>query len=162
GQGLGMLAAVTRALPDSSVLTSLAWSADGSGVVVGAARRATDVVARLDRVGTLAGVRLGGPVVRGPIGGRGWEGFTILVGRDVGRRARRPGRRAWPGGARARAARPTGRGGGGARGGEERRAVGPGRAAGQAKADRRLADSGGPRRQVVRSRGLRLRRARSD
>ena len=60
------------------------WSADGSGILVGGARRATDVVARLDRLGTLAGVRLGGPVVREPIAGREWERFTILFGRDEG------------------------------------------------------------------------------
>lgn len=85
GRSLGLLTAVTGALPDSSVLTSLAWSADGSGVLVGAARRATDVVARLDRLGTLAGVRLGGPVVREPIAGREWDRFTILFGQDAGR-----------------------------------------------------------------------------
>jgi len=85
GRSLRVLAAVTGALPDSSVLTSLAWSADGSGVLVGAGQRAGDVVARLDRLGTLVGVRLGGPVMREPIGGREWERFTILFGRDEGR-----------------------------------------------------------------------------
>jgi hypothetical protein len=81
GLSLGLLVAVTGALPDSSVLTSLAWNADGNGVLVGGARHATDVVARLDRPGRLAGVRLGGPVVREPIAGREWERFTILFGR---------------------------------------------------------------------------------
>jgi hypothetical protein len=85
GLSLGLLAAVTGALPDSSVLTSLAWNADGNGVLVGGARQATDVVARLDRLGSLAGVRLGGPVVREPIAGREWERFTILFGGDGGR-----------------------------------------------------------------------------
>src|SRR2546422_3919255 len=33
-----LIAAVTGALPDSSVLTSLAWTGDGTGVLVGAAR----------------------------------------------------------------------------------------------------------------------------
>lgn len=84
GRSLGVLAAVTGAIPDSSVLTSFAWNADGSGVLVGVARHATDVVARLDRLGTLAGVRLGGPVVREPIGAREWERFTILFGREPG------------------------------------------------------------------------------
>jgi len=83
-----LLAAVTRALPDSSVLTSLAWSVDGSGVIVGAARRAADVMARLDRLGTLPGARLGGPVVREQIAGKEWDRFTILFGRDDGRRGR--------------------------------------------------------------------------
>jgi len=63
-RGLMELAGLTAALPDSSVLTSLAWNADGSGVLVGAARRATDVVARLDRAGVISGVRLSGPAVR--------------------------------------------------------------------------------------------------
>jgi hypothetical protein len=84
GRSLGVLAAVTGALPDSSVLTSFAWTRDGSGVLVGAARHATDVVARLDRLGTLAGVRLGGPVVREPIAAREWERFTVLFGREAG------------------------------------------------------------------------------
>ena len=84
GLSLGLLAAVGGALPDSSVLTSFAWNADGSGVLVGGARHATDVVARLDRLGSLTGVRLGGPVVREPIGGKEWERFTILFGRELG------------------------------------------------------------------------------
>ena len=84
GMSLGLLTAVSGALPDSSILTSFAWNADGSGVLVGGARHATDVVARLDRLGTLAGVRLGGPVVREPIAGRDWERFTILFGREQG------------------------------------------------------------------------------
>ncbi len=91
GLSLGLLAAVTGALPDSSVLTSLAWNADGTGVLVGGARHATDVVARLDRLGTLAGVRLGGPVVREPIAGREWERFTILFGREQGAESREQG-----------------------------------------------------------------------
>jgi len=88
GRSLGLLAAVTGTLPDSSVLTSFAWTGDGSGVLVGAARHATDVVARLDRLGSLTGVRLGGPVVREPIAGRDWERFTILFGREAGGRRR--------------------------------------------------------------------------
>jgi len=82
GLSLGLLADVTGVLPDSSVLTSFAWTGDGSGVLVGAARHATDVVARLDRLGRLTGVRLGGPVVLEPIAGREWERFTILFGGD--------------------------------------------------------------------------------
>ncbi|HVH66650.1 MAG TPA: hypothetical protein VM716_02180 [Gemmatimonadales bacterium] len=80
GRSLAVLAAVTGALPDSSVLTSLAWNADGTGVFVGAGRHAIEVVARLDRLGTLANVRLGGPVVREQIAGREWERFSILFG----------------------------------------------------------------------------------
>jgi hypothetical protein len=84
GLSLGLLTAVTGALPDSSVLTSFAWNADGSGVLVGGARHATDAVARLDRLGSLVDVRLGGPVVRESIAGREWERFTILFGREQG------------------------------------------------------------------------------
>ena len=91
GRSLGLLAAVTGALPDSSVLTSFAWTEDGSGELVGAARHATDVVARLDRLGSLAGVRLGGPVVQEPIAGREWERFTVLFGREPGAGSRERG-----------------------------------------------------------------------
>ncbi len=91
GRSLAVLSAVTGALPDSSVLTSFTWTGDGSGVLVGGARHATDVVARLDRLGSLAGVRLGGPVVREPIAGREWERFTILFGREPGAGSRERG-----------------------------------------------------------------------
>jgi len=82
GRSLEILSAVTRGLPDSGVVTSLAWSADGSGVLVGAAKRATDVVARLDRLPVLSGVRLNGPAVRETIAAREWERFTILFGKE--------------------------------------------------------------------------------
>jgi hypothetical protein len=84
GRSLELLAAVTAALPDSGALTSLAWNSDGTGMVAGAARRATDVVARLDRLSLLSGVRLSGPAVRETIAGREWERFTILFGRGEG------------------------------------------------------------------------------
>ncbi len=80
GRSLTVITAITRALPDSSALTSLAWSADGTGVISGAARRATDAVMRLDRLGLLAGVRLEGPILREPIAGRQWERFTVVFG----------------------------------------------------------------------------------
>ena len=82
GRSLEVLAAVTGALPDSGVVTSLVWKADGTGVLVGAARRATDVLARLDRLTVFSDVRLNGPAVRETIAGRDWEQFTILFGRD--------------------------------------------------------------------------------
>ena len=78
GRGLALLAAVSEALPDSGILTSLTWDAEGRGVLAGAARRATEVVARLDRMPPLAGVRLEGPVVRESVAGRDWERFTVL------------------------------------------------------------------------------------
>ena len=83
GRALALLAGVTAALPDSSVMTSLAWNVDGSGVLVGAAQHAPGLVARLDRVDALTGVRLGGPVVRESVGGRDWERFTILFGAEA-------------------------------------------------------------------------------
>src|SRR2546428_13349634 len=52
GRSLVILAALTGALPDSGVVTSLAWNADGSGGLVGAGRRATDVLARPGRLTT--------------------------------------------------------------------------------------------------------------
>jgi hypothetical protein len=82
GRSLEVLAAVTGALPDSGIVTSLAWNADGTGVLVGAARRATDVLARLDRLPVLSDIRLNGPAVRETIAGREWERFTILFGKE--------------------------------------------------------------------------------
>ena len=86
GQSLTALARITRALPDSSVLTSMAWNGDGSGILVGAARHAIDVVARLDRAGALTNVRLDGPAVGEPVGGREWERFRMTFGGGPGRR----------------------------------------------------------------------------
>src|SRR5437667_3476253 len=80
GQSLARLGAVAAALPDSAVVTSLNWKADGSGVMSGLARRAADVVGRLERSGALPGPRLEGPVVRERTGGREWERFTIVFG----------------------------------------------------------------------------------
>jgi hypothetical protein len=85
GRSLTVVTAITRALPDSSVLTSLAWSAEGTGVISGAARRATDAVMRLDRLGLLAGVRLEGPIRREALAGREWERFTVMFGGAPGR-----------------------------------------------------------------------------
>jgi Tfp pilus assembly protein PilN len=83
GRSLALLGAVAAALPDSAVVTSLNWKADG-GVISGLARRAADVVARLERSGALPGPRLEGPTVRETAGGREWERFTIAFGRETG------------------------------------------------------------------------------
>jgi Tfp pilus assembly protein PilN len=80
GQALAVLTAVTGALPDSSVLTSLSWSGDGTGMLAGAARRGMDVVARVAAISGLPGVRLGGPLIREPMAGREWERLTVLFG----------------------------------------------------------------------------------
>ena len=78
---LAMLAAVTRVLPDSAVLTSLTWSEDGSGAMSGTAHRAAAVVAGLDSSGAVAAPRLEGPVVRELRAGGDWERFRIVFGR---------------------------------------------------------------------------------
>jgi hypothetical protein len=80
GRSLALLGAVTAALPDSAVLTALSWNAGGSGMLIGSARRAAEVVARLERGGVVAAPRLEGPVVREAVAGRGWERFTIVFG----------------------------------------------------------------------------------
>jgi hypothetical protein len=78
GRATRLLAALTAALPDSAVLTSLALE-DERLVLTGAARRAADVVARLERAG-LGAVRLEGPVVREAVAGREWERFALVIG----------------------------------------------------------------------------------
>jgi hypothetical protein len=90
GRSLTVLGAITKALPDSSVLTTLAWNTDGAGMIAGAGRRAADIIARLTRVSVLAEVRPEGPILREPLGGREWERFTVLFGGERDR-ARRDG-----------------------------------------------------------------------
>jgi len=83
-QGLAVLGAMTTALPDSAVLTSLTWTASDTGVVTGLARRAAEVLERLERVGTVLAPRLEGPPVKEAIAGREWERFTIVFGKEPG------------------------------------------------------------------------------
>src|SRR5206468_6866954 len=78
------LARITAALPDSSFLTSLTLDASGTGVLTGLARRAADVVARLEARGAVVHPRLDGPVLRETAAGKEWERFTIVF-RDGGR-----------------------------------------------------------------------------
>jgi len=80
GQALAMLGAVTAALPDSAVLTSLSWSPEGAGILMGAARRAPEVLARLEQTHALPAVRFEGANAREAIGGRDWQRFTIGFG----------------------------------------------------------------------------------
>jgi hypothetical protein len=77
------LARISSALPDSAFLTSLTLDVDGSGVLTGLARRAADVVARLQARGGLTGARLDGPVLRETFAGKAWERFTIVFGRET-------------------------------------------------------------------------------
>lgn len=77
GRSLALLGALAGALPDSAMVTSLSWSSDGSGILSGSARRAADVVARLERTAEFPGARLEGPAVREA---GGWERLTIVFG----------------------------------------------------------------------------------
>jgi len=84
GRSLAVLSPIDGALPDSAVLTSLAWNANGSGVLTGLAQRAADVLARFERSGALPSPRFEGPVVKEAIAGRVWERFTIVFGKGQG------------------------------------------------------------------------------
>ena len=81
GQALATLARVSGALPDSAVITAYTWRSDGSGVVAGAARRAADVLAAVERSRVAPELRMEGAVVRETLAGHEWERFTILFGR---------------------------------------------------------------------------------
>lgn len=80
GQALATLARVRAAIPDSVVLTSYRWRADGSGLVAGAGRRAADVLVAVERSRAVSNPRIEGAVVREAIAGRDWERFTIVFG----------------------------------------------------------------------------------
>jgi len=80
GQALATLARVNAVLPDSAVLTSYFWRADGSGFLAGAGRRAADVLAAVERGRAVSDPRVEGAVVRETLGGREWERFTIMFG----------------------------------------------------------------------------------
>lgn len=71
---------IVAALPDSAFLTSLTLDATGAGVLTGLARRAADVVARLEASGAVTHARLDGPVLRETMAGKDWERFTIVFG----------------------------------------------------------------------------------
>ena len=80
GQALATLARVNGAMPDSAVLTSYTWRADGSGVIAGAGRRAADVLAAVERNHVAPNPRIEGAIVREALGGHDWERFTIMFG----------------------------------------------------------------------------------
>jgi len=80
GRAVATLARLNAALPDSAVITSYTWRADGSGVLAGSARHAANVVAAVERARALPTPRLEGAVMRETIAGRDWERFTILFG----------------------------------------------------------------------------------
>jgi len=89
-RALAFLAGVTTALPDSAVLTSLTWQADGSPALSGAARRATAVLARLEHVPAPVAPTFEGPVVREVQRAREWERFTIVWPTDAHRQEHTP------------------------------------------------------------------------
>ena len=80
GQALATLARVNGAMPDSAVLTSYTWRADGSGVIAGAGRRAAEVLAAVERSHAVLNPRMEGAIVREALAGREWERFTIMFG----------------------------------------------------------------------------------
>lgn len=80
GQALATLARVNGSLPDSSVLTSYTWRSDGSGVLAGAARRAADALAAIERSRAVQDPRVEGAIVRESLAGHEWERFTIVFG----------------------------------------------------------------------------------
>ncbi len=80
GQALAALARVSGAIPDSTVVTSYSWRADGSGLVAGAGRRASDVLAAVERTHAVPNPRITGAVVREAVAGHEWERFTIVFG----------------------------------------------------------------------------------
>lgn len=76
------IATITRALPDSSYLTSLTVDAGGVGSLAGVARRPSDVISSMDAPDVVAGARLVGPGSRERPLESGWEPFAIEFGRE--------------------------------------------------------------------------------
>lgn len=74
------LLAVSRALPESSFVTSLRLSLDGSGAISGEAADPLAVVAALERSDLLAQPRLERTPLRDPGGPGGWTRLAILIG----------------------------------------------------------------------------------
>ncbi len=72
-----LLARLAATLPDSAFLTTVAVDSLGHGSLAGYARRASAVVALLERSGMVGQPTLRGEVVREPIAGRDWERFTL-------------------------------------------------------------------------------------
>jgi len=94
---LALLAALTRALPDSSVVVSLRVAPDSTVRLSGYAAGAARVLARIEQVSLLRGARLEGSVTREVLGAgtpqqRSWDRFALvarLQAHDAPRRSRR-------------------------------------------------------------------------
>lgn len=85
---LALLAALAVALPDSCVLVALRVAPDSSVRLAGYAASGARILAALERVPALTGVRLEGPLTREAIGGsanssRSWDRFAIVARQAV-------------------------------------------------------------------------------
>jgi len=81
---LALLADLTRALPDSSVLVALRLAPDSTVRMAGYAASGARVLAQLERVPHLRGARLEGPLIREALGAattqaRTWDRFAVLA-----------------------------------------------------------------------------------
>jgi len=81
---LVLLADLTRALPDSTVLVSLRIAPDSTVRLAGYAASGAQVLARLEAVARLRGARFEGPLVREALGAgtgqsRTWDRFAVLA-----------------------------------------------------------------------------------
>lgn len=85
GALLRTLAGIVTALPDSAYLTSLELDQAGAGMLTGAAPRAADLLASLDRNGAAPGARLDGAPLPETVNGRHVERFALRFGRGAGR-----------------------------------------------------------------------------
>ena len=81
---LALLADLTRALPDSSVLVALRIAPDSTVRLAGYAASGAQVLVQLERVGRLRGARFEGPLVREALGAgtgqsRTWDRFAVVA-----------------------------------------------------------------------------------
>jgi hypothetical protein len=77
---VGQLAGIIGALPDSTVLTSLALDLKGSGTLTGRTSGVTGLLAALGRAPSVGPVQLSGATTRDSAGGTQWERFTLRLG----------------------------------------------------------------------------------
>jgi hypothetical protein len=80
GSVLAHLTALSATLPDSAFITSLEVDAEGRGEMSVVARRSAEVLAAVDRSGSVLSPRLNGAVIRETIAGRDWERFAVAFG----------------------------------------------------------------------------------
>jgi len=85
---LALLADLTRALPDSSVLVALRIAPDSTVRLAGYAASGAQVLARLEQVARVRGARFEGPLVREALGAgtgqsRTWDRFAVVAHLEV-------------------------------------------------------------------------------